>query len=139
MNKLKREVERIIEELRQAHKRSREHGRGKYGFVQYLEQVYNQFAKWRETPGMATKMRDQIAKSAKLPKATRNTHSFHVIIAATSKEDKRTQSRWAQALRYAWKYREQRGKLSLAVFFKKNGGPAGCATKYSRRVKPNLD
>jgi len=138
MNELKREAEKIIKELRQAHKRSRKHGRGKYGFVQYLEQVYEQFEVWRETPGMATKMRDQIAKSAKLPKVTRRKRAFNVIIAATANEPTRTKSRWAQALLYAWKYRKQRGKQSLADFFKKNGGPAGCASKYSRRIKPSL-
>jgi ribosomal protein L32E len=138
MNELKREAEKIIEELRRAHRRSRKHGRGKYGFVRYLEQVYDQVATWRETPGMAKKMRKQIAKSAKLPKVTQKKGLFNVIIAATSVEPTRTKSRWGQALRYASKYRKQRGKLSLLHFFKKNGGPAGCATKYSRGVKPNL-
>ena len=33
--------------------------------------VYDQFAEWRETPGMATKMRRQFAKLAQLPNATR--------------------------------------------------------------------
>jgi hypothetical protein len=139
MTTLKREVKIVIKQLQREHQRSRERARGKYGFYKYLEKVYDQFAEWRKTPGMATKMRDQIAKSARLPKATRNTHSFHVVISATSNEDHRTQSRWAQALRYAWKYRKQRSNLSLADFFKKNGGPAGCATKYSQGVKPNLD
>ena len=83
-------------------------------------------------------MRDQIAKSAKLPKVTWKQPAFNVILAATANEPTRTKSRWAQALRYAWKYRERRGKQSLADFFKKNGGVAGCATKYSQGVKPNL-
>jgi hypothetical protein len=117
-------------------RRSRKHGRGKYGFVRYLEQVYDQVTTWRETPGMAKKMRKQIAKSAKLPKVTRKKGLFNVIIAATSVEPTRTKSRWAQALRYAWKYRERRGKLSLLDFFKNNGGPAGCATKLSQGIKP---
>jgi hypothetical protein len=138
MNKMKREAKMVIKQLQREHQRSHERASGKYGFYKYLTKVYDQFAEWRETSGMATKMRDQIARLAGLPKATRNTHSFHVIIAATSDEDHRTQSRWAQALRYAWKYRKQRGKLSLADFFKKNGGPAGCATKYSQGVRPNL-
>jgi hypothetical protein len=138
MNKLKREAKKAIKQLLREHQRSRERAHGKYGFYQYLDKVYDQFAEWRETPGMATKMRRQFAKLAKLPNATQNTHSFHVVISATSNEDNRTQSRWAQAMRYAWKYRKRRNMLSLADFFKKNGGPAGCATKYSRGVKPNL-
>lgn len=138
MSNLKREAEKILDELSRTHKRSRKHGRGKYGFVRYLEPVYDEVATWRETPGMPKKMRNQIAKSAKLPKVTRKKGSFNVLIAATANEPTRTKSRWAQALSYAWKYREQRGKMSLLEFFKKNSGVAGCATKLSQGIKPNL-
>jgi ribosomal protein L32E len=98
MNELKREARMAIKRLQREHKRSRKHGRGKYGFLRYLQQVYDQFAAWRETPGMASKMRDQIAKSAKLPKVTGQKRAFNVIIAATANEPTRTKSRWAQAL-----------------------------------------
>jgi hypothetical protein len=64
-----------------------------------------------------------------------------VIIAATSNEDKRTLSRWARALRYAWRYRRlrQQHRMTLREFFQKNGGPAGCADKLKSRIKPNLN
>ena len=140
MNNLKREAEKIIEELRRTHKRSRKHGRGKYGFVRYLKQVYDQFAAWRETPGMATKMRDQITKSAKVPKVTQKKHSFNVIITATATEETRAKSRWAQALQYAWRWRRlrQQHRMTLREFFQKNGGVAGCARNFSQGIRPNL-
>jgi len=131
-------IEKLIKRLSRSYENSTKRENGRFGFYTYLDEIYCLFASWRRTPGLATNMRDRIAKFAKLRKVTRNMRTFHVIIAATSRETKRTQSRWSQALRYAWKYRQQRGKLSLADFFKKNGGPAGCARKLSLRIAPEL-
>ncbi len=132
----RKSVEEKLAELQKLWKKSRTHRRGRFGFYRYLRAVYNWYAELRTTKGSAKKARDEIIKVHQLSKKRRQNHPTNVIIAATSKEDKRTQSRWAQALRYAWKYREQCGKLSVLDFFKKNGGPAGCAKKLSRAIKP---
>lgn len=127
-----------INELERTWERSREHGQGRDGFHQYLEAVYNSYAELRETKGEAKKARRRTIKWKSLKRINDDTHLISVIIAATSAEDKRTQSRWAQALRYAWKYRERRGHLSLTEFFGKNGGVAGCARKFSNKEKPKF-
>jgi predicted ATP-binding protein involved in virulence len=129
-------VEEKLTGLQKIWKKSRTHRRGRFGFYRYLRAVYNWYAELRTTEGSAKKARDQIIKLHKLSKKLRQNHAINVIIAATSKEDKRTQSRWAQALRYVWKYREQLERLSLADFLTKNGGPAGCAANLSQRIKP---
>jgi hypothetical protein len=129
-------IEEKLAELEKIWVKSRTYGRGRFGFYRYLRAVYDWYAELRSTKGLAKKVRDEIIKVQKLSKKLRQNHPINVIIAATSKEDKRTQSRWAQALRYVWKYREQRGRLSLADFLKKNGGPAGCASKLSKAIKP---
>jgi hypothetical protein len=133
-NELTRRIEKLLKRLKRRHERSRKRGRGRYGFYIYLEEIYAVVAKWREIPGTAAKMRNAIADYAKVA----NTHVFHVLVAATSNEPKRTQSRWGQALRYAWRYRQQRTHLSLEKFFRNNGGPAGCARNLSEAIKPNL-
>jgi len=129
-----RKIEKLLRRLKRGYKRSRKHGRGRYGFYIYLEEIYSVVAKWREIPGMATKMRNAIADYAKIS----NTHVFHVLITATSNEPMRQKSRWGQALRYAWRFRKQRAHLSLEKFFRKNGGPAGCARNLGQSIKPSV-
>jgi hypothetical protein len=92
------------------------HGSGRFGFYRYLEKLYAWHVKLRTTKGLATKVRDKIAKVKKLSKRTQSRHAMYVMIAVTSGENKKTQSRWTQALRYAWKYRD-RHQLSLMEFF----------------------
>jgi hypothetical protein len=133
-------VEEKLTELQKIWKKSRTHGRGRFAFYRYLRAVYDWYAELR-TIGCANKTRDEIIKLHKLSKKLRQTHAINVIIAATSKEDQRTVSRWAQALRYAWRCRHlrQQHRITLKEFFQKKGGPAGCATKLKSRIKPNLD
>jgi hypothetical protein len=100
--------------------------------------VYNRFAALRKTKGLATKTRNKIIQWTKAKTTNKNTHTFLVIIGASSGESRRMQSRWAQALRYAWKWRDERKNLTLTEFFNKNGGVAGCARKFSTKQKPVL-
>jgi hypothetical protein len=127
-----------LRELSDTWKRSREYSRGRDGFHEYLDAVYNWFATLRKTPGRATKTRNNIIRWTKGKAINKNTHTFLVIIGASSSESRRMQSRWAQALRYAWKWRHVRKNLTLTEFFKKNGGVAGCARKFSTKRKPTL-
>jgi hypothetical protein len=136
----RRSLEEKLAKLKRTWERSRLHGSGRLGFYRYLEKIYAWYAKLRTTKGMANKVRDKIAKVKKLSKRTQSLHALYVMIAVTSGETKKTQSRWSRALRYAWKYRHLRDQhqLSLTEFFQANGGPAGCATKLKSRIKPNL-
>jgi hypothetical protein len=133
-------LEEKLAKLKRTWKRSRLYGSGRFGFYRYLEKIYAWYVKLRTTKGMANKVRDKIAKVKKLPKITQSRHALYVMIAVTSRENKKTQSRWTQALRYAWKYRRLRDQhqLSLKEFFEANGGPAGCATKLKSGIKPKL-
>jgi len=59
-----------------------------------------------------------------------NSHPIRILIEASAvAEDNRTKSRWTQALKYAYGWR-QPGKR-LKWFFKTNGGIAGSARKYA--------
>lgn len=117
---------------------SREYGRGRDGFYEYLQAVYDVFAKLRKTRGKAKKAGRKVIKWKKLQGISKNSHAIYLIILGSSAEDKRMQSRWAQALRYAWKHRDERGHLTLTEFFKKNGGVAGCARKLGIKEKPKV-
>ena len=119
-------------------KHSREYDRGRDGFYEYIEAVYDWYAELRKVQGKAKKVRKKIIKRKDLKRVNDNTHVTSVIIAATSAENKRMQSRWAQALRYAWKWRKKRRHLTLTEFFKKNGGVAGCARKFATKEKPKV-
>ena len=125
-----------LKELRRSWKHSREFDRGRDGFYKYLEAVYDSYAELRKMQGEAKKTRNKIIKWKHLKRISKNTHPVSVIIVASSREDRRMQSRWAQALRYAWKWRNNRGQLTLTQFFKMNGGVAGCARKFSTKEKP---
>jgi Tfp pilus assembly major pilin PilA len=127
-----------LKELLHTWKQSRKYGRGRYSFHKYLVAVYNRYAELRKTKGLANKTRDKIVKWTKGKTISKKTHALAVIIIASSREDPRTQSRWAQALRYAWKWRKERAHLTLTKFFEKNGGVAGCRSKWSNKQKPKL-
>jgi hypothetical protein len=128
----------IIKDLKRTWKYSREFGRGRDGFYEYLEAVYDVFAKLRKTRGGAKKAGRKVIKWKKLQRISKTSHPMYLIILGSSAEEKRMQSRWAQALRYAWKWRKKRGHLTLTAFFKDNGGVAGCARKFSNKEKPKV-
>jgi hypothetical protein len=56
-------------------------------------------------------------------------HPIRTIINATTKSDRRSKSRWTQALRYSWR---ERGRWpSVTRCLDANGGIAGCASKWA--------
>jgi hypothetical protein len=133
----RREAKEVIAHLRRLHAESRKHEHGKYGFVKYLTPVNDLYNDWRKTPGKAKRMRKIIGKLANLPAATQQKHTYNVLIAATTTENKKTQSRWALGLQYARRKRRyiRQHHLTLEKFFLANGGVAGCATKFSQQKK----
>jgi hypothetical protein len=137
-----REMKTKTEDLKERWRKSREWKPGKNNrtkFYRYLRTTYTFYAELRKTMGAAKKVRDRLIKLYKLP-TNKNTHALNVIISLSSGEDKRTQSRWAQALRYAWKWRHawKNKDITLLKFFELNGGVAGCAAKFAKRAKPSL-
>ncbi len=65
------------------------------------------------------------------------THPLAIIIAASSSELAKTRSRWARALRYAWKHRKRwHDHMPLRQFLELNGGVAGCAQKLAANATP---
>jgi hypothetical protein len=136
---LRRSLKAKIRELERTWKHSREYhpGKTRYGFYRYLKCVFEFYCELRMTKGAANKARDRIIKMHLLPSA-KGLHAINAIIRASSGEDPRTQSRWAQALRFAWKWRKKRGTMKLWKFFELNGGVAGCATKLANNEPPIL-
>jgi len=59
---------------------------------------------------------------------------IRIIIDETCDADRKTKSKWTQALRYAWRYRSKWEKL--ADFFRRRGGIAGCASLFTH-VRPS--
>jgi hypothetical protein len=60
----------------------------------------------------------------------RKSHPIRVLIEASAgREDARQKSRWGQALKYAFGWRQPAKRLKW--FFKVNGGIAGSARKYA--------
>ena len=102
-------------------------GPGRFGFYRYLGAVYDYYVALE---------RNHIAQRT-LKYFTENDPSkFHEndlirhIIDQTCDADRKTKSRWARALRFAWS-RHCDG-LQLERFLKKNGGPAGCAVRWTK-------
>jgi hypothetical protein len=125
--------------LRRTWKKSRRYrpGRRRFSFYQYLDAVYKFYAELRKTKGAENRARDTIVKKSGRCSNSKM-HAINAIINASSAEDARTVSRWAQALRYAWKWRDERGTMPLRKFFELNGGVAGCATKLANHESPIL-
>jgi hypothetical protein len=60
----------------------------------------------------------------------KNAHPIRILIEASAgAEDNRTKSRWTQALKFAFGWRQPAKRLKW--FFKVNGGIAGSARKYA--------
>ena len=63
---------------------SREYGRGRDGFYEYLEAVYDVFAKLRKTKGRAKKAGSKVIRWKKLRRISKNSHPMYLIILGSS-------------------------------------------------------
>jgi hypothetical protein len=122
-------------ELKQTWKLSRSHRRGRYGFYQYLKAVYAFYEELRATNGLASKVRNHLRRQYAL---SSRLSGINAIIATSSGEKGKTRERRAQAVRYAWKWRDRWKSISLEELFELNGGVAGCAANYANGVKPRV-
>jgi hypothetical protein len=77
----------------------------------------------------AKKSTRRIAKICKLS-TQRKSHPIRILIEASAgPEDARQKSRWTQALKYAYGWRQSAERLEW--FFQTNGGISGSARKYA--------
>jgi hypothetical protein len=93
-----------------------------------LIDVYQVYLEFRSR-GIARKATRRIAKRMDLS-IRRNSHPIRILIEASAVgEDNRTKSRWTQALKFAFGWRQRPERLKW--FFKVTGGIAGSARKYA--------
>jgi hypothetical protein len=85
---------------------------------------------------IAKKSTRRIAKICKLS-VKKKSHPIRILIeASASPEDARQKSRWTQALRFVFGWRQPAQKLKW--FFKVSGGISGSARKYAAKNKITL-
>ena len=105
-------------------------GKRRFGLYRYLRDVYELYLELR-SKRIARKATRQIVKICKLS-LKKKSHPIRILIEASAgPEDARQKSRWTQALRYAFGWRQPAKKLKW--FFKVNGGIAGSAAKLAVR------
>jgi hypothetical protein len=112
--------------LRKRERRWRKSGRKK-DLYRFLNTILAFYAAWRNAD-MATSAAERVVLIAG-GKLRSGRHPIRAIIDAVSLADRRTKSRWARGLRYAWG--ERRNWNSLKQCLRANGGVAGCADKWT--------
>jgi hypothetical protein len=115
-----------LESLKKLNRHWRKTG-SKCALGKYLRAVLALYAaskKTRHGPTMASQIA-RLVGSGLHPKR----HLIRTIIDATSTADRKSKSRWTQALRFAW--RERSNWKDLTDCLRANGGIAGCADKWA--------
>jgi hypothetical protein len=123
-----REIIRTLKKSAANHRNDTRPGRRRFGLYRYLRDVYQAYLDLRSSR-IARKATRRIAKICKLP-SRRKTHPIRILIEASAgPEDNRAMSRWTQALKYAYGWRQPAKRLKW--FFEEAGGIAGSARKYA--------
>ena len=104
---------------------------GRYGFHQYLTEVYRVGCDWSQRK-IRKRRTKELIRTAEI-EAQRDLHTFRAIIEATfpSPQAKQT-SRWTRALEYA--LLSKIPVSELAMHFKKKGGVARCARDAAEEI-----
>jgi hypothetical protein len=119
-------LQAAVDLLRKQERKWRNTG-SKRALLGYLTLVFRLYAAWKQA-GTVRPAATLIARLAGI--SDRNgRHPIRTIIEVTSKADRRSQSRWGLARRYAWRQRER--WISLNNCLRSNGGIAGCASKWA--------
>jgi hypothetical protein len=127
-DKYLREIIRTLKKSAAKHRNDTRPGKRRFGLYRYLRDVYQAYLALRSRR-IAKKATRRIAKIYKLS-IRKKSHPIRILIEASAgPEDNRAKSRWTQALKYAYGWR-QPGKR-LKWFFEVNGGIAGSARKYA--------
>ena len=119
-------LQAAITMLTKLDRRWRKTGR-KRALYRFLESVFSLYTVWRRAGDTRTAAK-RMAKLAGL-RHQANRHPIRTIIDATSTADRKSKSRWTQALRYAW--RERSKWNGLIDCLRANGGIAGCADRWA--------
>lgn|SRR5579862_2227315 len=126
---LRRKI-RKLEKSAERHRHDLRPGKRRFGVYRFLRDVYELYVELRSRR-IARKATRRIVKLAQLP-IRKDSHPIRVLIEATAgSEDNRAKSRWVQALRYAFGWRQRPHRLKW--FFQVNGGIAGSAAKRAMR------
>ena len=132
-------LRKIIRTLKQSavkHRGDTRPGRKRFGLYRYLRDVYECYLDLRSRR-IARKATRQIAKLLRLP-IQKKSHPIRILIEASAgPEDARQKSRWTQALKYAFGWRQPARKLKW--FFRMNGGVAGAAAKFAINNGTRMD
>jgi len=108
------------------HRNDTRPGRRRFGVYRYLTDVYEVYLEFRSRR-IARKATRRIGKRMHLS-IRNNSHPIRILIEASAvAEDNRTKSRWTQALKYAYGWRQRPERLNW--FFKECRGIAGSARK----------
>jgi hypothetical protein len=123
-----RKIIRTLKESASKHRSDIRPGKRRFGLYRYLRDVYELYLDLRSRR-IARKVTRQIAKHLRLP-IQKKSHPIRILIeASVGPEDARQKSRWTQALKYAFGWRQPARKLKW--FFRLNGGVAGAAAKFA--------
>jgi hypothetical protein len=123
-----RKIIRTLKKSAARHRSEIRPGKRRFGIYKYLTDVYQVFLEFNSTRKAKTATR-RIAKISKLS-IQRKSHPIRALIEASAgPEDARQKSRWAQALKYAYGWRQSAERLEW--FFETNGGIAGSARKFA--------
>jgi hypothetical protein len=123
-----RKIIRTLKKSAERHRSDIRPGKRRFGIYKYLTDVYQVFLEFHSTRKAKTATR-RIAKISKLS-LQRKSHPIRVLIEASAgPEDARQKSRWSQALKYAYGWRQSAERLEW--FFQTNGGISGSARKYA--------
>jgi hypothetical protein len=107
-------------------------GRRRFGVYRYLRDIYELYLDLRSRR-IARKATRRISKIFQLS-IQRRSHPIRILIEASAgPEDARQKSRWSQALKYAYGWRQSVERLEW--FFQTNGGISGSARKYAVNKK----
>src|SRR5450759_3752603 len=124
-------LRKIINTLKQSavkHRGDTRPGKRRFGLYRYLRDVYELYLELRSRR-IARKVTRRIAKIFRLS-IKKKSHPIRILIEASAgPEDARQKSRWTQALKYAYGWRQPGNKLKLTL--ETSGGISGCARKYA--------
>jgi hypothetical protein len=127
-DKYLRKIIRTLKKSAAKHRGDTRPGKRRFGVYRYLRDVYELYLELRFKRS-ARKATRRIAKIFHLS-IQRKSHPIRILIEASAgPEDNRAKSRWTQALRYAYGWRQPGNKLKLTL--ETSGGISGCARKYA--------
>ena len=127
-DKYLRKIIRTLKQSASKHRGDIRPGKRRFGIYKYLADVYRVYRDLRSRR-IARKITRRIRKICKLS-IKKKSHPIRIVIEASAgPEDARQKSRWSQALKYAFGWRQSAKRLKW--FFKVNDGISGCASKYA--------